>query len=124
MSIAVWVLQFLLALAFCAAGLMKMVRPKEELRERMDWVASVTPRGIKLIGLVELLGGLGLVLPSITGIAPVLTPIAAIGLIIVMALAIVLHVRRRDPISQSLPAAVLLLLLLLCLWGVIAQGHA
>ena len=123
MGIAVWILQFLLAIAFCAAGLMKMLRPKDELRERMAWVEGVTPRGVKLIGLVELLGGLGLVLPALTGIAPILTLLAAIGLALVMVAAIIVHRRIGDPIAQVAPALLLLVLLLLCIWGLVAQGR-
>ena len=123
MAIVVWIVQFLLAIAFCAAGLMKVFRPKEELRERMAWVEPVAPRSIKLIGLIEFLGGLGLVLPALTGIAPMLTLIAAIGLALVMVSAIVVHVRIRDPIAQLLPAIVLLVLLLLCIWGLVAVGR-
>jgi uncharacterized membrane protein YphA (DoxX/SURF4 family) len=123
MGIAVWILQFLLAIAFCAAGLMKLLRPKEELRERMAWVEGVTPRGIKLIGLIELLGGLGLVLPALTGIAPILTLLAAIGLAIVMLAAIIVHRRIGDPLGQMVPALLLLVLLLLCIWGLVAQGR-
>ena len=118
-----WILQFLLAIAFCAAGLMKLLRPKEELRERMAWVEGATPRGVKLVGLVELLGGLGLVLPALTGIAPILTLLAAIGLALVMVAAIVVHRRIGDPVAQYIPALLLLLLLLLCIWGLIAQGR-
>ena len=102
---------------------MKILRPKEELLERMNWVRQVTPRGLKLVGFVELLGGLGLVLPALTGIAPILTPLAAIGLIVVMVCAIIVHARIKDPIGQIMPAVVLLLLLALCLWGLIAQGR-
>ncbi len=123
MGFALWILQFILAIAFCAAGLMKILRPKEELLERMNWVRQVTPRGLKLVGFVELLGGLGLVLPALTGIAPILTPLAAIGLIVVMVCAIIVHARIKDPIGQIMPAVVLLLLLALCLWGLIAQGR-
>ena len=123
MGIAVWILQFLLAIAFCAAGLMKLLRPKDELRERMAWVEGVTPRGIKLVGLIELLGGLGLVLPALTGIAPILTLLAAIGLALVMVAAIIVHRRIGDPLAQMIPALLLLVLLLLCIWGLLAQGR-
>ena len=123
MGIAVWILQFLLAIAFCAAGLMKLLRPKEELRERMAWVEGATPRGVKLVGLIELLGGLGLVLPALTGIAPILTLLAAIGLALVMVAAIIVHRRIGDPLAQMIPALLLLVLLLLCIWGLLAQGR-
>lgn len=119
MGIVTWVLQFLLAIAFIGAGLMKLSTPKERLVERMEWARGVTPRGIKLIGLVELLGGIGLVLPALTGILPWLTTLSAIGLAIAMLLAIFTHVRLHET-SQALPAAVLLLLLLLTIVGLLS----
>lgn len=117
-----WILQFLLAIAFVAAGLMKMTTPKERLLDRMEWVRGVTPRGIKVIGVIEILGGLGLVLPAVTGIAPVLTLLAAIGLAIVMVLAIWTHIRLQEA-SQAMPAAVLFVLLVITIIGLITQGR-
>jgi len=122
MGVVTWILQFLLAIAFVAAGLMKMSTPKERLLERMEWVRAVTPRGIKLVGLLEVLGGLGLVLPAVTGIAPWLTPLAAICLALLMALAIWTHVRLREA-SQAVPAAVLLVLLLITTYGLFSVGR-
>ena len=117
-----WILQFLLAIAFVAAGLMKMTTPKERLLDRMEWVRGVTPRGIKVIGVIEILGGLGLVLPAVTGIAPVLTLLAAIGLAIVMVLAIWTHIRLQEA-SQAMPAAVLFVLLVITIIGLVTQGR-
>ncbi len=121
MGILTWVLQFLLAIAFIGAGLMKLSSPKDRLVERMEWARGVTQRGIKVIGLVELLGGIGLVLPALTGIMPWLTTLAAIGLAVTMLFAIYTHIRLRE-VSQALPAAVLLLLLVVTIVGLLSRS--
>ena len=120
-GILTWVLQFLLAIAFIGAGLMKLSSPKDRLVERMEWARGVTQRGIKVIGLVELLGGIGLVLPALTGIMPWLTTLAAIGLAVTMVFAIYTHIRLRE-VSQALPAAVLLLLLVVTSVGLLSRS--
>lgn len=120
-GILTWVLQFLLAIAFIGAGLMKLSSPKDRLVERMEWARGVTQRGIKVIGLVELLGGIGLVLPALTGIMPWLTTLAAIGLAVTMVFAIYTHIRLRE-VSQALPAAVLLLLLVVTIVGLLSRS--
>jgi uncharacterized membrane protein len=85
MTIALWIVNALLALVFLAAGAMKLARPKAALIERgMGWAQGVSDTNVKLIGLAEVLGAIGLILPLAVNIAPVLTPIAAIGLAVVM----------------------------------------
>ena len=116
MNIALWIVQILLALAFGLAGVMKATRPVETMVARMAWAADYSPRTIKLIGVVEVLGALGLILPQLTGIAPILTPIAAIGLAIVMVLAIGVHLRRRE-FPVILFNVVLLALSVFVAWG-------
>ena len=121
MGILTWVLEFLLAIAFIGAGLMKLSTPKERLVERMEWARGVTPRGIKAIGFVELVGGIGLVLPALTGVLPWLTTLAAFGLALAMVFAIFTHIRLRET-SQALPAAVLLLLLVITIIGLLSRS--
>ncbi len=75
-----WVVQGLLAALFLFAGGMKLVTPAETLEAQTHMSSGF----MRFIGVVEVLGGLGLVLPGLTGIAPVLTPLAAAGLAIVM----------------------------------------
>jgi uncharacterized membrane protein YphA (DoxX/SURF4 family) len=96
MNTAVWIVQILLALAFIAAGFMKATQPKEKLYANMQWVEDFSPNIIKAIGVIEILGGLGLVLPALTGILPWLTPLAGIGLALDMIGAILTHVRRKE----------------------------
>ena len=109
MNIALWVVQILLAVAFLGSGLMKLTQPKEKIATSMAWAADFSPTAIKLIGLVEVLGALGLVLPAATGIAPILTPLAAVGLALVMVGAAITHARRGE--SQMIVVNVVLLLL-------------
>lgn len=96
MNIVLWVIAGILALVFAAAGFMKATAPKEKLAENMDWVEDFSPGTIKLIGVVEVLGAIGLVLPAAVDIAPVLTPLAASGLALTMVLAAVTHLRRKE----------------------------
>ena len=107
MNVLAWALQLLLALAFLAAGTLKATRPKEQLREQMAWVDHFSAPQVKGIGAVEILGALGLVLPAATSTAVVLTPLAAVGLALVMAGAVITHARIKEPVSAWIPAIVL-----------------
>lgn len=116
MDVALWIAQILLALMFVAAGVMKATRPKDALEPSLPWVADFSASAVRLIGVAEILGGLGLVLPAATGIATVLTPLAAVGLAVVMVGAIVVHARRSEP-QMIVVNLVLLTILLLVAWG-------
>jgi hypothetical protein len=101
MNTALWVAQGFVALVVMLTGSAKLVSAREQLARRMHWAAE-WPRGrIKLLGLAELAGGAGLVLPTATGIVPALTPIAALCLAALMAGAIHTHRRLGE---SSLPA--------------------
>lgn len=113
MTLLAWVLSALLALVFLAAGGSKLLTPREKLlaNPRMGWAGSVSDRQVKAIGAVEVLGALGVVLPWWTGVARVLTPVAAVGLALVMVGAARTHARRGEP--QAYPVVGVLLLLAL-----------
>ncbi|HYN66377.1 MAG TPA: DoxX family protein [Ornithinibacter sp.] len=96
MNTVLWVLQIVLALAFGLAGVGKLTQPREKMQERMGWVEDFSPRTVTLIGALELLAAIGLVLPAATGILPWLTPLAALGLVVIMVLAIPVHLRRGE----------------------------
>ena len=107
MTVLAWILQGVLGLAFLAAGGMKLAQPRKKLIDSgMGWAEDFTDGPVKVIGALEVLGALGLVLPVLVGVAPVLTPIAAAGLTLVMAAAVVTHIRRGE-YSGAVPAAVL-----------------
>jgi uncharacterized membrane protein YphA (DoxX/SURF4 family) len=118
MEIVVWVLQILLALAFLGAGVMKLVRPRPALvSSGMGWADDYSDGGVKGIGALEVLGAIGLVLPAALGIAPILTPIAALGLALVMAAAVVVHLRRKEQVVAPLVLGVLALVVAVLRFG-------
>lgn len=94
--ILLWILQGGLAAMFCMAGLMKAIQPVEALAESLPWVASTPLILVRFIGISELLGGIGLLLPAILRIKPFLTIWAALGLGIVMLLAALFHGSRGE----------------------------
>lgn len=96
MTIALWIVSGITALAFLGAGVVKLARPQSALVEQMAWAQDFSSWQIKVIGAFEVLGALGLILPVLTGIAPVLTPIAAVGLVVIQLGAVVVHARRRE----------------------------
>lgn len=94
MNLALWVVAGLLALVFLMAGMMKTTQPVEKLRERLAWVDDFSSGTVRLIGVAEMLAALGLVLPPLVDVAPLLTPIAATGLSLTMLGAAFTHARR------------------------------
>jgi uncharacterized membrane protein YphA (DoxX/SURF4 family) len=91
------VLAGVLAAVFLASGAMKLLPTKEQLAGAgQGWVEQFPPRMIKLIGILEVAAAIGLVLAPALDIAPVLAPIAAVGLIILMAGAVTTHARRQE----------------------------
>jgi uncharacterized membrane protein len=96
MNVVLWIVQGILAVAFLMAGAMKLTQPKEKLAANMAWVEDFSQNTVRLIGGLEVLGAIGLILPLALGILPVLTGIAAIGLILNMIGAAVTHIRRSE----------------------------
>ncbi|MEU3644998.1 DoxX family protein [Lentzea sp. NPDC034063] len=98
MNLAVWIVSGLLAALYLMAGFTKLLKTKQDLlaEPRMSWVGDFTDGQVKGIGAVEVAGAIGLVLPWLTGIAPILTPIAAIGLALVQVGAAITHIRRGE----------------------------
>ena len=80
MNVVLWIVQALLAALFVFAGVMKLVMPIEEMTKQIAMPGAF----LRFIGVAEILGGLGLVLPGLFGIRPGLTPLAAAGLVIIM----------------------------------------
>lgn len=107
MNILIWIVTALVAMAFLAAAAMKLSQPKEKLAAQMPWVNDVSASNIRIIGLLELLGGLGLVLPRLLNILPWLSVVAAIGLILDMIVAALLHIRRKESFVPNIVLAVL-----------------
>jgi hypothetical protein len=95
-NVALWIVQVLLALFFLFAGFNHGLRPIDEAAKMAPWVASVPVALVRFIGFAELAGALGLVFPAATRVAPRLTPLAALGLALVMGLAIPFHILRGE----------------------------
>ena len=116
MNIILWILQALLGLAFIAAGYNHGFNI-EKARTQMQWMTAVPDNLLRFIGVSEILGGLGLVLPAVTGILPQLTAWAATGLSLIMILAALFHLRRGEY------PAIVINLVLLALAAFVAYGR-
>lgn len=88
---AVWIAQGILCLAFGIAGVMKLTLSMEALTAILMWPGAMPEEVVRLIGVAELAGALGLVLPMLTGIRPILTSYAAFGLMVLMIGAVGYH---------------------------------
>jgi DoxX-like family len=116
-NVVLWVLAGVLALAFLAAGGLKLTQPKEKLAASgLAWTEDYSARSIKGIGTLEVLGAIGLILPALLGIATVLVPLAATGLVLVMVGAAITHARRGETPLIAINV-VLLLLAAVVAWG-------
>ena len=105
MTVALWIVQGLLAALFVFAGGMKLVLPLEQMKGPIELPGPF----LRFIGVAELLGGLGLILPGLLRIQPGLTPLAAAGLVIIMAGATVMGLMVHDVAMSLIPLAVGLL---------------
>ncbi len=101
MNVVLWILQVVLAAIMLMAGAMKVRQGKEKLLEepRMAWVEDFSDSTIRMIGVLEVAAAVGLILPWWLDIAPILTPLAAVGVVAIMLGAIYTH-RRRGEIQQ------------------------
>jgi len=95
-NVALWIVQVLLALFSLAAGWNHGLRTLNDTIQSSPWAADVSAVLVRFIGFAELAAGLGLVLPAATRIVPILTPLAAVGLAVIMALAIPFHIMRGE----------------------------
>ncbi|GGV23123.1 membrane protein [Streptomyces longisporoflavus] len=96
MNIAYWILAGLLCLFYLYGGGVKLVRSREQLRPMMAWVDSTPMPAVRAIGAIEVLGAIGLILPPLTGIAPWLALVAAVGFVVLQIGATRVHLRLGD----------------------------
>ncbi|MBD3003580.1 DoxX family protein [Streptomyces sp. 5-10] len=96
MNVAYWIVAGPLALFYLYGGGVKVVRSRERLRPMMAWVDTTPMAAVRSIGVIEVLGATGLVLPPLTGIAPWLALAAAIGFVVLQIGATRVHLRRGD----------------------------
>ncbi|CAB4332502.1 MAG: DoxX family protein [Actinobacteria bacterium] len=111
MSTAYWVVAGIAAVAFFGSGMMKATSSREKLlaNKNMGWAADFSDSQIKLIGLAEVLGALGLILPHVLSVAEVLSKVAAVGLFLLMAGAANVHRKRKEPFAPALVLGILAL---------------
>ena len=96
MELAYWIVAALLAVFYLYAGGKKVAQSQERLLPMMGWVDSVPMPLVRTIGVLEILGAAGLILPPLTGIAPWLAVAAAIGFVLIQVGAIALHLSRGE----------------------------
>ncbi|WP_336211866.1 DoxX family protein [Nonomuraea sp. LPB2021202275-12-8] len=99
MEISYWIVAALLAVFYLYAGGKKVIQSQERLQPMMGWVDTVPMPLVRLIGVLEVLGSAGLILPPLTGIAPWLAIAAAIGLVLIQIGGIAVHL-SRDEVRQ------------------------
>lgn len=116
MNIPLWIVASVFAVGFIAGAIVKLSWSHERYAAKLHWAQDFTPANVKFMGTVEILGGLGLVLPGLLSIAPVLVPLAASGMALYMAGAVTERIRRaeyRDLVGDL----VLLAAMLFVAWG-------
>ena len=99
MNLALWIVAGLLGVAYLFAGAGKLIMPKEKIATMSSsagWVEDFSAGGVKAIAALEVLAAVGLILPAALDIAPVLVPLAAMGLVMLMAGAVITRIRRHE----------------------------
>jgi DoxX-like protein len=117
MNLSLWIVASVLAAVFAGSGLLKLLVSKDKLvQSGQGWAQDFSPISIRLMGVAEVLGAVGVILPAVEHIGPVLVPLAAIGLGLFMAGAAVVNVRRKDVALIGFNL-VLLALAIFVAWG-------
>ena len=116
LRISLWIAQALVFFVFVSAGVVKFFTPIPQLAAMMPWTGQHSETFVRVIGLIDLAGGIGILLPALTRIMPGLTVLAALGCTVLQVLAIVFHVSRGEAIATPLNF-VLLALAAFVLWG-------
>jgi len=117
MNVTLWVIQVLLAAVLAITGAIKLTQPRLSLQGRMAWVVDASDAQVKGIGALEVLAAVGLVAPPLVHITTFFTPLAAVGVMLLMLGAMATHVRigERERIWVNV--------LLLVLAAVVAVGR-
>ena len=118
MNLALWIVAGLLAAVFLFAGSSKLFIPREKLAKAPGggWTLDFSAGFVKALGAVEILGAVGLILPALLDIAPVLVPLAALGLALIMTGAVITRIRRHEP-KPMVADLIYLALLVFVAWG-------
>ena len=117
MNTFLWIAQGILAAMFMMTGIMKVVQKKEAMADKMGFVEDFSQMQVTGIGVLEIMGAMGVILPWATGILPWLTPLAAVGLALTMAGAFLTHLRRKELIPMGVVNIILFSLALFTAYG-------
>jgi putative oxidoreductase len=96
MNILLWIAQILLSTSLIWAAGVKLFQPIEQLETIWPWTGDVSRAFVRFTGVIDLLGALGVILPSLFRFKPVLAPIAAIGIVLLMIAASIFHISRGE----------------------------
>lgn len=116
LRVSLWIAQFLVGVPFVAFGFMKLTMPISELSKIMIWAGEFPVLFVRSIGLIDIAGGLGIVLPALTRVKPNLTVWAALGCVCLQICAIVFHTSRGEAALTPLNY-ILLALAIFVYWG-------
>lgn len=116
LHITLWIVQILLALTFAGGGIWKLATPIPDLAAKMPWMGQVSPSLLYVTAVFDILGGLGVLLPTVTRIKPGLTVLAALGCVALQVSAIVFHFSRGEAANTPFNF-VLVALALFVAWG-------
>ena len=117
MNTFLWIAQGMLAAMFMMTGIMKVVQKKEAMADKMGFVEDFSQMQVTGIGVLEIMGAMGVILPWATGILPWLTPLAAVGLALTMVGAFLTHLRRKELIPMGVVNIILFSLALFTAYG-------
>lgn len=119
MNLALWIITGLLAVVYLVGGGGKLIMPKAKIASASasaGWVEDFDAGSLKAIGALEVLGAVGLILPAVLDIAPILVPLAAMGLAMIMVGAAITRIRRHEP-KYMVADLVYLALAVFVAWG-------
>lgn len=117
MEIALWIAQVLLGVGFLGVGFSHAFRFEQvAVNPRTSWARHVGRSNLRVIGLLEIAGAIGVIVPAVTGFVPWLASLAAVGLVLLMLAAAVFHVRRGEKAAIA-PNAVLGVIAAFVAWG-------
>jgi uncharacterized membrane protein len=118
METVLWIVQTLLAALFLVTGMTKLTQPRLKMAAGpMSWAEDVTDHQFRTIGVLEVLGAIGLIVPSALEIAEVFVPLAATGLALIMVGAIVTHIRQGETDRLAVPITTLALALFVAVFA-------
>ena len=95
-NLNLWILQLILAVIFLTTGLQKLLLKGKSLEKFVPVSKDFSPRRVRMIGVMELLAAAGVTIPYYTNVFPILTPLAALGMILMMIGAMAYHVPRKQ----------------------------